>query len=118
MILGFHFIFSAYGFWLPNDPRGSLSECIRQYELLHFGPATKSLITSTHSVAAKPHDDALRLAAKTALRYPPVQFTGIQARAIARGFANAVKEHDYAIHALGDSSGSRASGDGPASPPP
>ena len=100
MILGFHFIFSAYGFWLPNDPRGSWSECIRQYELLRFGPATKSLITSTHSVASKPHAEALRLAAKDALRYPPVQFTGIQARAIARGFAIAAKEHAYAIHAL------------------
>jgi REP element-mobilizing transposase RayT len=100
MILAFHFILSAYGFWLPNDPRGSWSECIRQYELLRFGPATKSLITSTHSVAAKPHDEATRLAAKTALRYPPVEFTGVQARAIARGFAIAAKEHGFAIHAL------------------
>jgi REP element-mobilizing transposase RayT len=100
VVLGFHFIFSAYGFWLPNDPRGSWSETIRQFELLRFGPATKSLITTTRSVAAKPHDEELRLAAKQALRYPPVEFTGIQARAIARGFAIAAREGDYIIHAL------------------
>jgi REP element-mobilizing transposase RayT len=100
VILGFHVIFSAYGFWLPNDPRGSWSEIIRNFDLLQFGPATKSLITTTRSVAAKPHDEASRHAAKTALRYPPVKFTGIQARAIARGFAIATREHEYIIHAL------------------
>jgi REP element-mobilizing transposase RayT len=42
----------------------------------------------------------LRLAAKKALRYPPVQFTGVQAVAIAQGFATALTEHDYVVHAL------------------
>ena len=98
VILGVHFIFSAYGFWLPNDPRGSWSNCIRNFELLRFGRATK--VSTTHSLAAAPHDEATRIAAKQALRYAPVRFTGLQARAIARGFAIASREHDYAIHAL------------------
>lgn len=98
MIHGYHFIFSAYGFWLPNDPRGSWSDTVRSFELLQFGPATK--VTTTRSIAAKPHDHAQRLAAKRALRYPPVTFTGTQARAIARGFAVAAAEHDYIFHAL------------------
>jgi hypothetical protein len=75
MILAFHFILSAYGFWLPNDPRGSWSDCIRNFELLRFGPATK--VNTTRSLAAEPHDEQLRLAAIQALRYPPVEFTGI-----------------------------------------
>lgn len=33
MVLGFHVIFSAYGFWLPNDPRGSWSDWVRKWEL-------------------------------------------------------------------------------------
>jgi len=98
MILGFHFIFSAYGFWLPNDPRGSWSTTVRQFDLLCFGSATKT--NTTRSVAAKPHDHALRRAAKRALKYPPVQFTGVQARAIARGFSEASASHHYQIHAL------------------
>ncbi len=98
MVLGYHFIFSAYGFWLPNDPRGSWSEVVREFELLQFGPATK--VHTTRSVARRPHDVGLRLKAKEALRYRPVRFTGIQARAIARGFTIAAQEAAYSIHAL------------------
>ena len=98
MILGFHFIFSAYGFWLPNDPRGSWSDTVRNFDLLRFGPTTKT--DTTRSLAHRPHDYKLRLAAKRALRYPPVQFTGEQARAIAGGFAEASIECDYTVHAL------------------
>jgi hypothetical protein len=34
MLHGFHVIFSADGFWLPNDPRGSWSEFVRRWERL------------------------------------------------------------------------------------
>jgi hypothetical protein len=98
MVLGYHIILSAYGFWLPNDPRGSWSETIRVYDLLQFGPATK--VQTTLSVAHASHDRTSRLAAKQALRHKPVRFTGTQARAIARGFEIASREHDYVIHAL------------------
>jgi REP element-mobilizing transposase RayT len=98
MVLGYHIILSAYGFWLPNDPRGSWSDTIRVYELLQFGPATK--VNTTRSVAHTPHDRELRRAAKQALQHKPVRFTGIQARAIASGFAIASREHDYIIDAL------------------
>ena len=97
MILGYHVIISAYGFWLPNDPRGSWSDMVRRWELLRFGPATK--VDTHRSVARKPHDRALRLRAKEALTYPPVAFTGIQARAVGRGFANFVKRSGITIWA-------------------
>jgi REP-associated tyrosine transposase len=97
-ILGFHFILSAYGFWLPNDPRGSWSEVVRRFDLLRLGHATK--INTTRSVADQPHDVRGRFHAKRSLRYPPVQFSGIHARAVAHGFAQALTEHDYVIHAL------------------
>lgn len=93
MILGYHFIFSAYGFWLPNDPRGSWSDVVREYEIAFFGPATK--INTTRSVAATKHDHTKRLAAKKALRYPPVLFTGEQAKVVAQGFATACCEANY-----------------------
>jgi REP element-mobilizing transposase RayT len=98
MILGYHFILSAYGFWLPNDPRGSWSEVVRQFELLKFGPATK--VSTRKSVASKQHDRLLRERAKQALRYPPVEFTGQQAMLIAKGFGVAKGQHDYEINAL------------------
>lgn len=42
MVAGFHLIWTAYGWWLPNDPRGSSSHEIRVEEIaelgeLHFG---------------------------------------------------------------------------------
>ena len=80
LLAGYHLILSAYGFWLPNDPRGSWSEVVRNPNLRVFGEATK--VDTHRSVARRPHDRARRLAAKKALLYPPVTFTGVQARAI------------------------------------
>lgn len=97
-VLGFHFIFTAYGFWLPNDPRGSWSQIVRALHLQPFGPATK--VHTTHSLARKPYDHRLRLEARQHLKHPAVTFNGMQARAIARGFSIAITEYDYKIHAL------------------
>ena len=97
MILAYHAIFGAYGFWLPNDPRGSWSDFIRRYELLRFGPATKT--STRRSVAASHHDVHQRLAAKAALKYRAVEFTGIQARAVGRGFAKAIEDSGYTVYA-------------------
>ncbi|HEY7118929.1 MAG TPA: transposase [Tepidisphaeraceae bacterium] len=97
MVLAYHVIFTAYGFWLPNDPRGSWSDFVRSWELLKFGPATK--VSTRRSLAHDAHDAAFRAAAKRALRYPPVRFDGLQARAIARGFAKAVERTGCIIYA-------------------
>jgi REP element-mobilizing transposase RayT len=85
-MLAAHVIFGAYGFWLPNDPRGSWSDFVGAWNLYRYaGTATKT--TETRSLAARPHDQARRTGAKLLLKRPPVKFTGIQARAIGRGFA-------------------------------
>jgi hypothetical protein len=41
MVRWHHLIITAYGFWLPNDPRGSWSDFVGAWELLRFGEATK-----------------------------------------------------------------------------
>jgi len=97
MVRAYHLIFCAYGFWLPNDPRGSWSEFVRKWELFRFGEATK--VNTRQSLANAPHDHRLRKAAKTALRYPPVSFDGRQALAIARGFAEAQQRTDLHFYA-------------------
>lgn len=84
MVHGYHLVLTAYGFWLPNDPRGSWSDFVRRWELLRFGPATR--VTTRRSLAAVPHDRALRKQAKEALMYPEVHFTGVQAREIGTAF--------------------------------
>lgn len=97
MILAYHCIFSMYGFWLPNDPRGSGSDYIAAWDLFRYGTAAK--VHSRRSVAGVEHDLGARLAAKQSLKYRPVVVTGRQALAIARGFAVASGEAGYRIHA-------------------
>ena len=38
IIIAHHLILSGYGHWLPNDPRGSGSEEIREEKLSDLGP--------------------------------------------------------------------------------
>lgn len=97
MVLGYHVVITAYGFWLPNDPRGSWSDFVGSWELFHFGPATK--IDTRQSVADVSHDYQARKLAKQELKYPLVCFDGYQARAIGDGFAQAVEESQYQIYA-------------------
>jgi REP element-mobilizing transposase RayT len=96
-ILAYHAIFTAYGFWLPNDPRSSWSHFVASWEiLLHGRPVAANTRSSRAHV---PHDAAARLAAKSALKFPPVSFNGLQARAVARGFADAISASGYTLHA-------------------
>lgn len=97
MVLGFHVIVSTYGFWLPNDPRGSWSDWIRNWELLRFGGATK--VDTRRSIAGVPHDASMRTMAKRTLAYPEVYFSGEQAQAVGFGFRDVVAETDYQIFA-------------------
>ncbi len=97
MVLGYHLMFGTYGLWLPNDPRGSGSFLARNEKLLEFGPATK--VGAHEYCARKPHDRARRLAAKDAFERPPVRFSGVQARAVARGFASRAARSNVTIWA-------------------
>src|SRR5438552_14141067 len=98
MIVGYHVIFGTYGFWLPNDPRGSWSEFVGAWELFRAGgKATKT--EETCSLAHRPHDRAKRLAAKAALKLPAVRLTGVQARAVGRGFADYLAQSGLSIWA-------------------
>jgi len=88
MVLGYHLIICTYGFWLPNDPRGSYSDYVGSKALLLYGTATK--VNTRRSVASRPHDRITRKLVKEALKYPPVELAGIQAREVGRAFAEYV----------------------------
>jgi hypothetical protein len=97
-VLAYHVVFSTYGSWLPNDPRGSNSREVRAENIKPFGPAT--LVTHTRrSVAHRPHDRAARLAAQEALLRPPVTFDGYQALSVAAGFAQQIATSGYGVYA-------------------
>jgi REP element-mobilizing transposase RayT len=97
VVLAYHSIFTAYGFWLPNDPRGSWSDFVWAWELRRFGSATKT--RTRRSVAAAAHDHATRLEAKEHLKYPPVIFNGRQALTIGNAFAETITKNGYVVYA-------------------
>jgi hypothetical protein len=98
MLHGWHLVFSVYGFWLPNDERGSGSSRVWAQHLYDVaGDATK--VFTTHSVAHRPHDVKLRRAAQEALKYPAVRLTGVQARAVGRGIAAVLPKVGLVVHA-------------------
>jgi len=85
-VMAYHFIITNYGFWLPNDPRGSWSDFVRSWEMfLAGGPATKTDVRQ--SVAGERHDRSKRFATKQALVRPEVIFSGLQVKAVGDGFA-------------------------------
>ena len=90
-MFGHHLIFGAYGFWLPNDPRGSWSKFVGSYELyLAGGKATTT--DAVESVAHNEHDIEHRRSAKLALLRPAVQFSLNQVQAIGCGLAEYVEK--------------------------
>jgi REP element-mobilizing transposase RayT len=96
MIHGYHLIFGAYGFWLPNDPRGSWSDFVASWELVRFGHSTRP--TELLDV------DLLRWAkwreeARQSLKHPAVALTGQQAGAIGNGFANCERKSKLTVWA-------------------
>ena len=97
LVLSYHIVLSAYGFWLPNDPRGSWSDFVWSRPLAQHGDATKT--NARRSIANKMHNNEQRHTAKQSLKHHPVLFEGIQARAIARGFAKAKSINDLTIFA-------------------
>jgi REP element-mobilizing transposase RayT len=96
MIHAYHVIWGAYGFWLPNDPRGSWSDFVGSWELAHFGRATRSIERNDIDPSRW---EAWRTAAVQSLRYPPVQLSGLQARAVGRDFAAEVRKSRLTIWA-------------------
>ena len=96
MTHGYHVMVPAYGCWLPNDSRGSWSEFVGKWELVHFGRTTK-LFKRRALTGLSDSEQRQRESARAALQYSPVQFTGHQALSIGRGIANAVERSRYTI---------------------
>ncbi len=101
MIVGYHCIFSTYGFWLPNDPRGSWSQFVASWDLFCAGgPATK--LNTRRSVATavlRPQQIQRRKAAQASLRSQPVVLSGRQARAMGMAFSAVCAVKHYRVHA-------------------
>jgi len=96
MIHGYHAIWGTYGFWLPNDPRGSWSDFVHSWELFQYGGAKKQLARNVDAEELK----SWKLTVTPVLQYPAVSLNGLQALEVARGIGGFVTRNHLAIHAF------------------
>jgi len=96
MVHGYHAIFGAYGFWLPNDPRGSWSDFVGSWELYRFGSATKSIERKAELTS---EEQTMLRRARQVLKHDPVHFSGEQSLEIGHGFGQAVNKSGFTIWA-------------------
>lgn len=89
---------TTYGFWLPNDQRGSGSDAVWAEHLKPFGRATK--VTTRHSLADQRFDPEVRRHARSALKFPHVQLNGKQALSVAHAISAYCRKRRYAIYAF------------------
>ena len=98
MIHGYHVILPMYGFWLPNDPRGSWSDYVRRWKIVRFGKPRKTLdrkeLNELTEEEIRDRDEA-----KAALSYPPVSISDVQALTIAEDFRVQTRKSNYTIWA-------------------
>ena len=95
-VIAYHLIWTAYGWWLPNDPRGSMSQTvasdiIAELSELHYG--RKHVQPPSREI----HDFYCRAAA--VLKHPLLTFGRRERDAVAESFAAVVVEHRYTCYA-------------------
>jgi REP-associated tyrosine transposase len=94
-IIAYHIVFGAYGFWLPNDPRGSWSKYVWTKRLQPFGRPEPVRAGYEPTI----DDELRRLEMKRQLCYPAVRFSGEQALVVANGFAEIIHRLGLVIYA-------------------
>lgn len=95
MIAGCHLIWTAYGTWLPNDPRGSSSHEIRSPILeelgtIHLGRRT---IQPCSKVIREFYEEA-----EPKLKHEVMRRTDEDVQLIAASFADTIRIHRYTCY--------------------
>jgi hypothetical protein len=97
IVIGHHLIFSSYGFWLANDPRGSGSTEIRQHKFEELGPIHpgRKREQPTRAVLR-----AFYEAATPRLEFAPLWFDEAIRSVIANSFERTLKRYRYTAWAF------------------
>ena len=96
LVIAYHLVWTAYGWWLPNDPRGSGSkliacDLIAELGELHFG---RKRIQPTGNVVREFYESAAFV-----LKYPLLTFDEAARLVIAEAFAETIEEYRYTCYA-------------------
>lgn len=95
MIAGYHLIWTIYGWWLPNDPRGSMSREIRAASIadlgeIHYG---RKRIQPAGRVVGQ-----FRNAARGVLKHPLVELTPPEIDTVGHAFADVIRLRSYTCY--------------------
>lgn len=96
IVIAHHLVWTTYGHWLPNDPRGSGSKLVNSGSLaelgeLHFGRRKRQ---PQRKVVREFYDRAEPL-----LRFPLLTLSESAVAATALGFADCIEEQNYTCYA-------------------
>jgi len=96
MVAAYHLIWTAYGCWLPNDPRGSSSHDLRVDKLIplgdvHFG---RRAIQPSFQVLRNYYQHADEL-----LEHQRLLFTDEEIALVGKCFGNTICQHGYTCYA-------------------
>ena|SRR5882672_5974320 len=97
MVLGYHIIMTAYGRWLPNDPRGSSSHVIRNDVLADFGElhhGRKRLQPAARDIRA------FYARASEVLKHDALEFSAADRATIGDAFHEAIKKNFYTCYQI------------------
>lgn len=96
MVIGFHLVWTAYGWWLPNDPRGSWSREVRVPRIAELGElhhGRKAVQPSRQELRAFHHD------ARAVLAHPVLAFTAEEVALLADSFRDTIRKRNYTCYA-------------------
>ncbi|HEX4132073.1 MAG TPA: transposase [Pirellulales bacterium] len=96
MVIAHHLVWTAYGTWLPNDPRGSGSHTVVAPALAELGPAHHG------RKKAQPPSRVIRgfyENAEPRLVYPVIRFDALQIATISEALAEAIRQYQYTCYA-------------------
>src|SRR6185437_8771356 len=96
IVIAHHLIWTLYGWWLPNDPRGSCSRTVRFDALkdlgtLHYG--RKRVQPASRDIRA------FYAQASLMLKHPLLDLTSAAIKSCAAGFASAIRDQNYTCYA-------------------
>jgi REP element-mobilizing transposase RayT len=96
MVAGYHLIWTAYGWWLPNDPRGSTSrnissDYLRELGEIHFG---RKKIQPSRRLVREFYERA-----REKLKQALLTFQSTEVQAIATAFSEVARKERYTCYA-------------------
>lgn len=96
LVIAYHLVWTGYGHWLPNDPRGSGSKIVRNPALEGLGPVHlgRKQIQPRRPVVREFYQEAA-----PRLRHPLIAFTDEQIDVIAAAFAQVIERQRYTCYA-------------------